>query len=78
VLQKLLYVAIPPTMVTMEWDQLWLWVWVLFGLWLLTRFLSLLPKKLITYVTFELDRFLEIICLGGGTLVDRGLYLVAF
>jgi hypothetical protein len=41
-------VPIPPTMLTMEGFQFWLWFWVLFGLWLLlTRFLTLLAKELI-------------------------------
>jgi hypothetical protein len=31
---------------------------------LLTQFLSLLPKEHVPHVTLELDGFLEIICLG--------------
>jgi hypothetical protein len=58
---------IPPTMLTMEGFRVWLWLWVLFGLWillirfLLTRFLSLLPKELIPQDTLELDGFLEVV-----------------
>jgi hypothetical protein len=59
---KLSKVPIPPTMLTIEGFWFWLWFWALFGLWLfLTRFLSLLPKKLIPQVTLELDGFLDVI-----------------
>jgi hypothetical protein len=59
---KLSKVPNPPTMLTMEWDGFWLWLWVLSGLrLLLTRFLSLLPKELVPQVTFELDGFLEVV-----------------
>jgi hypothetical protein len=45
---KLSKVAIPPTMLTMAGFWFWLWVWVLSGLrFLLTQFLSILPKELI-------------------------------
>jgi hypothetical protein len=55
-------VPIPPTMLTMEGFQFWLWFWVLFGLWfLLSRFLSLLHKELIPQDTLELDGFLEVV-----------------
>jgi hypothetical protein len=55
-------VPIPPTILTMEGFSFWLWFWVLFGLWfLLTWFLSLLPKELIPQVTLELDGFLEVV-----------------
>jgi hypothetical protein len=61
---KLSKVPIPPTMLTMEGFRFWLWFWVLFGLWfLLTRFLTLLPKELISQVTLELDGFLEVVSL---------------
>jgi hypothetical protein len=53
---------IPPTILTMEGFRFWLWLWALFGLWLLlTRFLSLLPKELIPQVTLELHGFLEVV-----------------
>jgi hypothetical protein len=59
---KLSKVPIPPTILTMEGFRFWLWFSVLFGLWfLLTRFLSLLPKELITQDTLELDGFLEVV-----------------
>jgi hypothetical protein len=66
---KLSKVPIPPTMLTLKgfWFWIWFWFWVLFGLWflltqfLLTRFLSLLPKELIPQVTLELDGFLEVV-----------------
>jgi hypothetical protein len=59
---KLSKVSIPPTMLTMEGSWFWLLFWALFGLWLLlTWFLSLLLKELISQVTFELDGFLEIV-----------------
>jgi hypothetical protein len=54
-------------MLTMEGFWFWLWFWVLFGLWflltsfLLTQFLSLLPKELIPENTLELDGFLEVV-----------------
>jgi hypothetical protein len=54
-------------MLTMEGFRFWLWFWVLFGLWLfltrfiLTRFLSLLPKELIPQDTLEIDGFLEVV-----------------
>jgi hypothetical protein len=57
----------PPTMLTMEVFWFWLWFWVFFGLWLLltqfllTRFLSLLPKELIPQDILELDGFLEVV-----------------
>jgi hypothetical protein len=60
-------VPIPPTMLTMEGFRFWLWLWVLFGLWLLligfllTRFLSLLPKVFIPQDTLELDGFMEVV-----------------
>jgi hypothetical protein len=57
-------VPILPTMLTMEGFRFWLWFWfwVLFGLWfLLTWFLSLLPKELIPQVTLELDGFVEVV-----------------
>jgi hypothetical protein len=41
----------------MEWD----WLWVPFGLWILTWFLALLPKELIHQVTLEFDGFLEVV-----------------
>jgi hypothetical protein len=62
---KLSEMPIPPTMLTMEGFQFWLWLWVLFGLWLLlthfflTWFLSLLPKEFIPRDTLELDGFLS-------------------
>jgi hypothetical protein len=57
---KLSKVPIPPTMLTMEGFQFWLWA--LFVLWLLlARFLSLLPKELIPQVTLKLAGFLEVI-----------------
>jgi hypothetical protein len=38
------------------------WFWVFSGLeFLLTRFLSLLPKELVPQVTLELDGFLEVV-----------------
>jgi hypothetical protein len=58
---------IPPTMLTMEGFRFWLSLWVLFGLWLLltrfllTWFLSLLPKESIPQDTLELDGFLEVV-----------------
>jgi hypothetical protein len=59
---KLGKVPVPPTMLTMEGFWFWLWFWALFGLWLLlTRFLSLLLKELISQVTLELDGFLGVI-----------------
>jgi hypothetical protein len=64
---KLSKVPIPPTMLTMEGFRFWLWFWVLFGLcllltlFLLTRFLSLLPKELIPQDTLEFDGFLEVV-----------------
>jgi hypothetical protein len=59
---KLRNVPIPPTKLTIEGFQFWLWFWVLFGLWfLLTRFLSLLLKELIPHVTLELYGFLEVV-----------------
>jgi hypothetical protein len=59
---KLSMVSIPPTMLTMEGFPFWIWLWALFGLWLLlTRFLSILPKELIPQVTLELDGFLEVV-----------------
>jgi hypothetical protein len=59
---KLSKVPIPPAMLAMEGFRFWLWFWVLFGLWfLLTRFLSLLPKELIPQDTLELDGFLEVV-----------------
>jgi hypothetical protein len=54
-------------MLTMEVFWFWLWFWVFFGLWLLltqfllTRFLSLLPKELIPQDILELDGFLEVV-----------------
>jgi hypothetical protein len=49
-------------MLTTERFRFLLWFWVLFGLWfLLTRFISLLPKELISQNTLELDRFLEVV-----------------
>jgi hypothetical protein len=64
---KLSKVPILPTMFTMEgfWFWFWLRFWAVFGLWLLlTLFLSLLPKELISQVTLELDEFLEVIGMG--------------
>jgi hypothetical protein len=64
---KLSKVPIPPIMLTMEGFRFWLWFWVLFGLWflltrfLLTWFLSLLPKQLVPQDTIELDGFLEVV-----------------
>jgi hypothetical protein len=64
---KLSKVPIPPTMLTMEGFRFSLWFWVLFGLWLLltrfllTWFLSLLPKELISHDTLELVGFLEVV-----------------
>jgi hypothetical protein len=62
---KLSEMPIPSTTLTMEGFRFWLWLWVLFGLWLLlthfllTGFLSLLPKEFIPKGTLELDGFLE-------------------
>jgi hypothetical protein len=59
---ELCKVPIPSTMLTMEGFRFWLWFWVLFGLrFLLTWFLSFLPKELIPQYTLELDRFLEVV-----------------
>jgi hypothetical protein len=60
--EKLSKVPIAPTMLTMEGFGFWLWFWVLSGLrFLLTRFLSLLPKELVPQVTLEFDGFLEVV-----------------
>jgi hypothetical protein len=49
-------------MLTMEGFWFWLLFWVLSGLrFLLTRFLSVLPKELVPQVTLELDGFLEVV-----------------
>jgi hypothetical protein len=54
-------------MLTMEGFWFRLWFWVFFGLWLLitrfllTMFLSLLPKELIPQNTLELDGFLKVV-----------------
>jgi hypothetical protein len=54
-------------MLTIEGFLFWLSFWVLFELWLLltrfllTRFLSLLPKEIIPQDTLELDGFLKVV-----------------
>jgi hypothetical protein len=60
---KLSKVPIPPTMLTMEGFQFWVHfgLWLLLTLFLLTRFLSLLPNELIPQYTLELDGFLEVV-----------------
>jgi hypothetical protein len=70
---KLSKVPIPPTMLTMEGFRFWLSFWVLFGLWflltqfLLTRFLSLLPKELIPMSFLNLMGFWKLSVCGGNT-----------
>jgi hypothetical protein len=78
---KIIHVTIPTTILTMGPDWFWLRLrlglltWLLFWF-LLTWFLSLVPKELNIHATPQFDGFLKIICLGEEILVDLGLCLV--